>query len=421
MRLLRTSRVALAFATFAFVARAHAESASLPSPLTPDAVVAYAAAHRPEIDAAKAKAKAAAAAPKVVSGLPDPMIMGSIDHFPFTMLGEKGINWSVMIQQDFPLSGELGAKRRAAEADALGANAETFRAQLDVETQALDAFVMRAEVDRMTALVEEQIAFAKDVLVATEARLAVAEAQAADVVRAQTDVVLFEGERKALEGERIGADAMLDASLGRPADAAVPSPALTVPTNAPSPTPQLVALALEHRPELASMRANVASAEAKVDVMDSMYTPMAFVRIGTARTMEMGQGGMLMVGLTIPLWREKLDSGVDEAKSMLVMAEDDVSAMKNMIQGDVGSARGMVIAARARYASVHDEVVPLARKTVTLMLASYAGGQSSLVAVLDAVRALREARMQEIVAEIELARAWIRLGRAVGVVRIGSF
>ena len=93
--------------------------------------------------------------------------------------------------------------------------------------------------------------------------------------------------------------------------------------------------------------------------------------------------------------------------------------MKKMIEGDVGTARALVSSARTRYMTARDTVVPLTRKAVMLTLANYAGGQTTLVAVLDAVRALREARMEEILAEIDVARAWARLGRAIGRAKIG--
>jgi outer membrane protein TolC len=136
--------------------------------------------------------------------------------------------------------------------------------------------------------------------------------------------------------------------------------------------------------------------------------------------MTEGLGALFMVGFTVPLWREKLSSGVAEAKSMVAMADADVQAMKTMIEGDVTAARAQVIAARARLESARDKVVPLSKKAFDLALASYAGGQTPLVSVLDAARMLREARMEEIDAEITLAAAWARLGRVTGASGIGT-
>lgn len=344
--------------------------------------------------------------------------MVSIDHMPFSM--PQNVDWSVMVQQDFPLSGVLGAKKKAAEAAANVAKADVSTIALDVERDAVLAFLMRAEIERMSVVVDQQLALDAQIVAATEARLAGGEGNVADAVRAQSDVARLKGQRKALDGELVGATAMLNAALNRPLEGSIPEDDLALPVVDPSPTPTLVALALEHRPELASMKASTEVASANVEVMESMYTPMAFVRLGTARTMEAGQGGMLMVGVSVPIWREKLDAGVSEAKQMTVMADADLSAMKTMISGEVGSARAQVIAARTRLESVQQDVLPLAKKAYDLTLASYAGGQMPLVSVLDAARALREARMEEVAAEVATADAWVRLGRAVGVVKGGA-
>ena len=50
--------------------------------------------------------------------------------------------------------------------------------------------------------------------------------------------------------------------------------------------------------------------------MRSMYKPMAMVRVGRASTMAEGPGAMLMIGVSVPIWRERLRSGVAEAKAI---------------------------------------------------------------------------------------------------------
>ncbi len=393
-----------------------ARADELPSPLKPEAVIAYATAHRAEITAAKAKAAAAAEVPKQVRALPDPMVMLSVDHLPIKL---DGLNASFAVQQEFPLSGVLGDRERAAEAGAKQAAAQVGTAKLDVEYQALAAYLMVLEAQRMTAVLDDQVALAKQVAAVARARLAVSDVAGVDVLRAQLDVVRLEGERTALDTDRRAAASMLEAALGRPVTGEPPVCELTLPTADPPALADLVKKALEHRPELAAMKASVAAASAEVDVMRSMYFPMAFVRAGGATTMSDGPGFMLMVGISVPLWRDKLGAGVAEAKAMETMAGADVSAMTKMIEGDVGAARQGVIAARTRLATVRDKVLPLSKSVLSLTIASYTAGQMLLISVLDAEKAVREARMDEVIAEVKAAAAWGRLGRAVGVVKVG--
>jgi len=399
-----------------FVSAGAARADELPSPLKPDAVLKYAAEHRAEITAAKARATAAAEVPKQVRALPDPMVMVSIDHLPVKL---DGISASFVVQQEFPLSRVLGARERAATADASAATAQVAATKLDVEYQALAAYLMVVEAQRMIVVLDDQVAVAKQVVAVSQARLSASQGASVDVLRAQLDVVRLEGERTALDADLKAAASMLEAALGRPVKGEPPVCELTLPPADPPSLVELVKKAVVNRPELAAMKASVARASAEVDVMQSMYSPMVFVRAGGAYTMMEGAGFMLMVGVSVPLWREKLSAGVSEAKAMAVMADADVAAMSKMVEGDVGGARQGVIAARTRLTTVRDKVLPLSRSVLSLTIATYAAGQLPLISVLDAVKAVRDARMEEVTAEVKAAGAWARLGRAIGAVKVG--
>ena len=78
-------------------------------------------------------------------------------------------------------------------------------------------------------------------------------------------------------------------------------------------------------------RAEMARAEADVEVMRDMFRPMATIRTGPSYTMTDGRGWMAMVGLSLPIWRSKLRAGVAEAQAMRSMAEADLRAMTRMI------------------------------------------------------------------------------------------
>jgi outer membrane protein TolC len=413
------NRIVLALAlalALPLAGEARAEEAALPSPLKPDDVLVFARAHRAEIAAAKSKSDAAKQTSKVVSALPDPMIMAAIDHLPFKL---DGADWSVQIQQDFPLNGSLGAKGRAAEAESRAVAADAKKVELDVEYQALGAYIEWIELQRMAVVVDEQLALARQIQAVAKVRLSVSEAAAADVIRAQADVARLEGERKALDGEIAAARSMLNANLGRAVDAKVPDADLVLPSAEPPSSVELAKGAIERRPEVVAMKARVDKARENVAAMDAMYGPMAFVRGGYAYRMDEGKGLMLMVGVTVPIWREKLSAGVSEAKSMTSMAESDVAAMSKMIEGEVAVAREQVVAARTRLATTREKVLPLAKQALSLTITTYGSGQTPLVSVLDGMRLLRDTRMEEVIAEMKLAAAWARLGRAVGVVKVG--
>jgi outer membrane protein TolC len=371
-------------------------------------VIALARQHRAEILAARARARAAAARPEIVSGLEDPMVLPSIDHLPF-MGG--GADWSVVVEQRFPLSGLRGHRRHAAEAEARWATAEADRVALDVELEAASAFLMVREERQMVILVAEQQALAAQLVAAAMARYGAGKGTQAEVLRAETDVARLDGEVTAKAAEVRAAEAMLNTSIGRPPDLPVPALAAAT-TEAPPPRDRSVRAALDRRPELRAGRAEIDRARAEVSVMDDMFKPMAMVQTGPAYTMTDGAGWMVMVGVSIPLWRGKLRAGVAEARAMRDMAEHDLVAMRRMVVGGTVVARERVVAARARWFALRDQVVPRAQAAIEPTLAGYTSGQLPLVSVLEAAQTLWAARMELASAERQLGEAWARLSRA---------
>jgi outer membrane protein, heavy metal efflux system len=382
----------------------------LPSPLSLGDVIRLASERRDEIQAARARTRAGEARPTIVSALEDPMIAPSLDHLPF-MLG--GADVSFTIEQQIPLSGIRGHRRAWALADVDRLRAETNRTTLDVGIQAANAFLMLQERRRTQALVAEQLLFARDVVSAANARYASGTAPQSDVLRAEVEVARFEALARALVSEVRGAEAMLNTSLALDADGPVPALA-TLAFAQPPPSWSAIKAALTSRPELVAGRAEIVRAEADVQVMRDMFRPMATIRTGPSYTMTDGRGWMAMVGLSLPLWREKLRAGVAEAQAMRAMSEADLRAMTRMIEGDAAVAVNQLQATRDRQAALTTDVLPRARLAIDPAVAGYTSGQLPLVSVIEAVQALWLVQADLIAADTALGLAWARLGRAIG-------
>jgi len=414
MRRSTVFRLALVLAIGATVLPAGATTAQttqvLPSPLSLADVIRAASERRDEIQAARARTRAGEARPITASALEDPMISPSLDHLPF-MLG--GADVSVTLEQRIPLSGIRSHRRASALADLERLRADASRTTLDVGVQAANAFLMLQERRRTAALVTEQIAFAGDVVTAANARYASGTAPQSDVLRAEVEVARLEAFAKALVSDVRGAEAMLNTSLAQDAD--LPVPALAPLAFAQAlPTWPAIKTALTSRPELAAGRAEIARADADVQVMRDMFRPMATIRTGPAYTMAEGRGWMAMVGVSLPIWRDKLRAGVAEAQAMRAMSEADLQAMTRMIEGDAALAVNQLRAARDRQAALNSDVLPRARMVIEPAVAGYASGQLPLVSVIEAVQALWLVQSDLIAADTELGLAWARLGRAIG-------
>jgi cobalt-zinc-cadmium efflux system outer membrane protein len=380
----------------------------LPAPLGVKDVAAFARMRRSEIAAARARARAAAQRPAIVSALDDPTVSLSLDHVPFNLMGVEG---SATFEQAFPVSRIRGNRRRAAEAGARRELANVERVGRDVELEAVQAFWMLAQA-RATALIAiQQHALAEQLVSAATARYASNTGAQSDVLRAQTERARLDAERRATAAEARAAEVMLNTSLAREASSPIPELDAGVPEAEP-PAGDAVARAAQRRPELRAGRAEIEQAEAEVRVMRSMYAPMAMVRTGPAYTMAEGAGWMVMIGVSIPIWRSKLRAGVAEANAMVDMTTADLDAMRRMAEGQARGAREDVVAARERYRALRDDIVPRAEQAIVPTLAAYSAGQVPLVSVVEAAQALWSSQRELVAARAELGLAWARLRRA---------
>lgn len=387
------------------------DQVALPAPLSVADAMRIARSHRLEVVAARARARAAGERPAIASALDDPEVFGSIDHVPFR---GGGVDASFVVEQRFPLSGIRGDRRRAAEADSRRELAIADKTGLDVELEAASAFWMLAELRERATLIDDQRALADQMAAAATARFSTSAGMQADVLRAQLEVDRLAGEQRAIAAEVRAAEAMLDTRLARSPDAPIPELDITVSDAEPPAATAIAGTALANRPELRAGRAEVARSEAEVSVMESMYSPMAMVRTGPSYTMADGAGWMVMVGVSIPLWRGKLRAGVNEARAMADMASADLGAMRRMIGGESAAARERVAAARERYLALRDSIVPRARQAIAPNLTAYAANQTPLVSAIEAAQALWEAQRELAMARAELGLAWARLRRTTG-------
>jgi outer membrane protein TolC len=388
-----------------------------PPRLTLADAIEAARAHRAEIAAARARAEAFAQRPQIVSALDDPMIFPSVDHYPFDMMEERGTrryDWSLSIEQRFPLSGVRRDRERAARAQAVGADADAAVATLDVEFEAHNAFLMVRERRQMAAVLDRQADLAEQLVGAAAARYAAGTGLQADVLRAEVQEARIAAERRALTERVRSAEAMLNVSMGRPAstplgpiEERIPHPPL------PSVEP-LREAAMAGRPELRAAAAQIDRAGAEVDVMQSMYRPMAMVRAGRASTMAEGGGAMLMIGISVPMWRTRLRAGVEEARAMQRMAESDLAAMQRMVEGEIAASSAEVQSTLESLHALENDVIPRARTAVDAAFGAYAAGQGTLVLVVDAAQSLWDAERDRVMAQTEVDAAWARLERAVG-------
>lgn len=378
---------------------------------------------RAELRVAAARLEAAQQRPTIVSSLDDPILSPSIDHKPVDPMMRT--DKSITLEQSFPLSQVRQHRRRAAEADIEKYQAEVSKAALKINAEVAQSFLMLNESRQLVHILEQQVGLAAQLSKLVAVRHSTGTATQSDVLRVEMEEARLRGRLTMITAQTRSAEAMLNTSLGRAPN--VPMPELNVTTlfeemagfakkeEMPGETLRANRLvANRHRAELQVAQAEKNRANAEIAVMKSMYAPMAMVKVGVADTMTAGRGYMLMVGISIPIWRERLHAGVREAKAMVNMAEADKEAMLSMIHGELAAAQENLHGAVANYRSYRNDLLPRAERTLTPTLAEYASGRLPLSAVLETSKALWSLQEEAVMAETNLGAGWIRMCMALG-------
>jgi len=380
----------------------------------PDAL-AIARESRAEMRVSAARVEAAKQRPMIVSSLEDPIIAPSIDHKPIDPMMKT--DRSITFEQSFPLSRIRTHRRQAAEADIDKFQGEGGKTTLKIEADVAQAFFMLSEKRKIREILGRQVALASDLVRLAAARHGVGAATQADVLRMEIEEARLRNRLALNDADMRAAEAMFNTTMGRESYRPVPALLAQAVLDGVINLPDLDAsleLALNRRAELSISKAEIRRAHAEVDVMKSMYAPMAMVRVGMAETGAAGRGYMLMVGVSVPIWFGRLKAGVREASAMAAMAEADREAMLRMVHGDVVAALESLRGASLNYRAFSTDLMPRAERAINPAMTAYASGTLPLTSVLEAGKALWSVQEESVMAETSLGMAWIRYRSAIG-------
>ena len=393
--------------------------AQAPDTLRLDAVLDAVYADNPTLAAARLDARALARRGDQVGALPDPTASVMVAPYPIlTARGTQRSQWRV--EQMLPWPGTLGLRR-----DAVEAAAEAARLSADATALDLARDATRAYAD----LVRTQEA--ADVVRAFQARLgAFAEAAAVryEVGRGPQGAILqVQLERQRLDERLIELDRQRDTAvqmLARVLD----RPGLTVgrvvtPPAALPDADDLDALALDLRPEVAAAQARIDQAEIDVALAERAYYPDLGVGVvytdiapADAPPTATGRDALgLVASVRIPLGRDRLRAGVEEARLRQRAAEVRLEATQTAIQTDFADALSDALRAAEAVALYRDTLLPLSLTTVESALAGYTTGAVDFLAFLDAERARFQIQLGLVDARARLLDASADLARAVGL------
>jgi outer membrane protein TolC len=389
------------------------------APLSVDEAVAAALESNPEIRAAVRRLSLAQLKTATARSLDDPMLMMRDWDTPLRRpwdLNQAQI--MVSIQQTFPSRLKRDQRARLAQDDAGVAafDLETLRQEVSVEVRKLCIGLMRnADEARLQA---RQSSLLKEALAAALAEYTTGKAPQADVLRAQMALTRLNEQLIELDEERDNARAQLNALMGRPPDEAIEiAGSYTSPAALPS-IEELEQAAIEHRPELAALRTQIAKSRDEGKLTRLAMKPDFTVGLGymlmptgsLARNAYMGE-----VSMNLPwLNRERHDGEAKQADAATDVSQAELDARAAMVFLEIRQAQIAVTAAGKRVKLYRNTLLPQAEASFKASTAAYQNNRAEFMSLIDAQNLLLDIQTATYKASAATDEGMAKLERAIG-------
>jgi cobalt-zinc-cadmium efflux system outer membrane protein len=356
----------------------------------------------PSLDADRAMARAAESRIRPAGALPDPMLStGVMDltlpHFGFRQSDFTEVD--VELSQEFPWPGTLGARTRAARADAAvrRANVAARRREIVVRTAEL-YYKLRYLVSARLTLQRQRALLATSVDIATT-RYATASVSQSDPLQARVALARLDSDDADLAAQESSVRADLGALRDvRGRDSLVIAPinpdSLETGVHGDSMTAPLPD-SLENHPRLVARRAATEAAEqtARVEQLGGRPDFTITTRYG-ARPLG-SDFFTAFVGLRLPLWAGRKQGRLAEAARAdadAARAEEREEAAA--LGAELRDATAQVTSGRRRLHLLIAQVIPAAQAGVDAAQRGYRLGQVDFQSALSAEDSLYRARLE---------------------------
>jgi outer membrane protein TolC len=292
------------------------------------------------------------------------------------------------IQQTFVDRQKRDMRARVADGDALVAASEleTMRQQVAVEVRKACVDLLR-NADEMK-LHDRQLALLKEALDVALAQYSTGKAPQADVLRAQMAVTRLNEHLIELEEEKEEARASLNVLLGRRSDAPTEVSGEYTAVPALPPIEDLERVAIEHRPELAALRQQLATSKNTGLLTRMAIKPDFTVALGymimpagsPSRNAYMAEATMNLPWLN----RERHDGEAKQADAATDVTQAELEARTSAVFLEVRQAQIAVLSATKRIKLYRDTLLPQAEAAFTASTAAYRNNRAEFMSLIDA-------------------------------------
>jgi len=391
-----------------------------PPGATVDSLLTYARQSNPEFAFMQREAEAAAARVAPAGNLPDPSFSMELrditrDGTISPTLSPSNVgSTKYTVRQMFPWPGKRDLARAAAEASAEQSTQAARATWNELAMRLKVAHARRYELARRREIVGEIDALMANLESVTRSRYAGGLASQADAVRALSERTMLRGDLISLAAQARTVDAQLNALLARPPDAPLAAPtSLRVPAEE-LPFAPLADRLRDRNPELAAERARVDSAERSRELAYRNRYPDFALAVSPIQRDNRLADWDVMFEVTIPLQQGTRRAQEREAEATAAAASARREATLQRATGELGTALAQLAGAREMARLTEASLLPQARVNLQAALTAYEAGRVEFMALLDAERQVRQARLSLIAAEVEAQMRLAEIERLIG-------
>lgn len=379
-------------AAFAIAAPASAQETA---PLTLQGAIARAIESDPGLRAAAASVDAAQGGVRQARARPNPQLGAEVENFNGRgdLRGFQGAESTFSLSQELEIGGRRSARVRLADRELHGAELDRTLRGLDLLRDVQTAYFDALAAEELVVIERERLSTAQALNVSVERRVSAARDPLMAGARAQAGLAEARIALNRAEAEAATARARLASYWGGDegfslirGDFSLPVALDHVHTPSPDQSPDIARLAAERERF---------DAAARLERSLSYQNPT--LSLGYRRFEDRNGDGALVAGFSIPLGLFDRNQGaIARAQGERRRAEYDLEAGRRAITREFAALGRALASDAAAVRATQDDVIPQAERALSLAQEGYNRGAFSYLDVLEAQRALTDARQRRV-------------------------
>lgn len=372
------------------------------SPL--DDFLRYAVLRHPKVEAAYYQWAGSIERITTARSLPDPVFTLGIDVRKGLEDDVANMVMAIMggLMTELPGPGKLRARADLATEES---NADFARFQLAAVDSALEARSTYYDlflVEERLKVTEKNLAFVRDIEESARRRNEAGLGTLQDVLQAESDVARLENDQANLLDQKNALVASWKSALGiPPVESDPPVPAVYSFTDDRLTSETALADVLASNPRLRIMQAEIKRAEAGLSVAYKAKVPDFTAGLDVEAPTTPGSSNPRdttwkpRVGVTLPIWRDRIAAEIAEAEAMKMAAKADYSAEQLALASEFALNAFGIREASRNLAVLRETLLPRQREIVELSQRGYQGGTTSFFELIEQQRRLLEMELAE--------------------------